>query len=314
MMRIAGVGVGGVGGYFGGRLAQAGEEVIFLVRGEHLRALQTRGLHVESLNGDYTVHPVQATDDPAEVGHVDVVLLGVKAWQVREAVQALRPLIGPETGVVTLQNGVEAPGHVTEVLGVQHVLGGLCGLIAFIVAPGHIRHAGGEPFVRFGELDNRTSPRAERLRQAFVRAGVQVDIPSNIQAALWMKLLFITPWSGIGAITRAPVGVWRSLPETRTMVTQCLQEVAAVARAQAVTLPADAVEQTWALYETLPPGGTASLQRDVLAGHPSELEAQIGVVVRLGRAGAIPTPIHTFLYSSLLPLESRARGQIAFAI
>jgi 2-dehydropantoate 2-reductase len=223
-------------------------------------------------------------------------------------------LIGPETGVVTLQNGVEAPGHVTEVLGVQHVLGGLCGLIAFIVAPGHIRHAGGEPFVRFGELDNRTSPRAERLRQAFVRAGVQVDIPSNIQAALWMKLLFITPWSGIGAITRAPVGVWRSLPETRTMVTQCLQEVAAVARAQAVTLPADAVEQTWALYETLPPGGTASLQRDVLAGHPSELEAQIGVVVRLGRAGAIPTPIHTFLYSSLLPLESRARGQIAFAI
>jgi 2-dehydropantoate 2-reductase len=246
-MRIAVVGVGGVGGYFGGRLVQAGEEIIFLARGEHLRALHAHGLHVESIKGDYTIHPVQATDDPAEVGIVDVVMMGVKAWQVREAAQTIRPLIGPETCVVTLQNGVEAPGHVAEVLGVQHVLGGLCGLITFIVAPGHIRHAGAEPFVRFGELDNRASPRAERLRQAFVRAGVQVDIPSDIHVALWMKLLFITPWSGIGAVTCAPVGVWRSLPETRAMVTQCLQEIAAVARAQAIALPEDAVEQTWAL-------------------------------------------------------------------
>jgi 2-dehydropantoate 2-reductase len=313
-MRIAVVGVGGVGGYFGGRLVQAGEEIIFLARGEHLRALHAHGLHVESIKGDYTIHPVQATDDPAEVGIVDVVMLGVKAWQVREAAQTIRPLIGPETCVVTLQNGVEAPGHVAEVLGVQHVLGGLCGLIAFIVAPGHIRHAGAEPFVRFGELDNRASLRAERLRQAFVRAGVQVDIPSDIHVALWMKLLFITPWSGIGAVTRAPVGVWRSLSETRAMVTRCLQEITAVARAQAIALPEDAVEQTWTLYETLPPGGTASLQRDMLAGRPSELEAQIGVVVRLGRQGAVPTPTHTFLYSSLLPLESRARGQVEFVV
>jgi 2-dehydropantoate 2-reductase len=257
---------------------------------------------------------VQATDDPTAVGIVDVVVLGVKAWQVRETVQALHPLIGPETGVVTLQNGVEAPGHVAEVLGPRHVVGGLCGLIAFMVAPGHIRHAGAEPFVRLGELDNRASPRLERVHQAFVRAGVQVDIPVDIHVALWMKLLFITPWSGVGAVTRAPVGVWRSLPETRAMVTQCLQEIAAVARALAIALPADAVEHTWALYETLPAGGTASLQRDVLTGRPSELEAQIGVVVRLGREAAIPTPIHTFLYSSLLPLEARARGQIAFAV
>ena len=313
-MRIAVVGVGGVGGYFGGRLAQAGEEVVFLARGEHLHALRVHGLHVESIKGDATISPVQATDDPAAVGIVDVVVLGVKAWQVREAVQAICPLLGPETCVVTLQNGVEAPGHVAEVLGAQHVLGGLCGLIAFIVAPGHIRHAGAEPFVRLGELDNRASPRIERLRQAFVRAGVQVDIPLDIHAALWMKLLFITPWSGMGAVTRAPVGVWRSLPETRVMVTQCLQEIAAVARVQAIALPEDAVEHTWALYETLPPGGTASLQRDVLAGRPSELEAQIGVVVRLGREAAIPTPTHTFLYSSLLPLEARARGQIAFTV
>jgi 2-dehydropantoate 2-reductase len=313
-MRIAVVGVGGVGGYFGGRLAQAGEEIIFLARGEHLHALHAHGLYVESIKGDCTIHPVQATADPAEVGIVDVVMLGVKAWQVSEAVQAIRPLIGPETCVVTLQNGVEAPDHVAAVLGAQHVLGGLCGLIAFIVAPGHIRHAGAEPFVRFGELDNRASPRAERLRQAFVRAGVQVDLPSDIHVALWMKLLFITPWSGIGAVTRAPVGVWRSLPETRAMVTQCLQEIAAVARAQAIALPEDAVEQTWALYETLPPGGTASLQRDMLAGRPSELEAQIGVVVRLGRQGEVPTPTHTFLYSSLLPLESRARGQVEFVV
>ena len=313
-MRIAIFGVGGVGGYFGGRLAQVGEDVIFLARGEHLNALRTDGLRVESIKGDFTIYPIQATNDPAEVGVVDVILLGVKAWQVQEAVQAIRPLIGPQTCVVTLQNGVEAPEQVAEVLGERHVVGGLCGLISFIVAPGHIRHAGAEPFIRFGELNNRVSVRTEHLRQAFEQAGVQVDIPSDIQGALWMKFLFITPWSGIGAVTRSPVGIWRSLPETREMVSQCLHEIDAVARAHAIALPENAVTSTWKLYETLPPLGTASLQRDIMEGHPSELEAQIGALIRLGQQVKMPTPTHTFIYSSLLPLEFRARGKVEFSM
>jgi len=313
-MRIAIIGSGGVGGYFGGRLAQAGEDVVFVARGDHLQALQAHGLRVESIKGDFMVDAVQATHSPSEVGIVDVVLLGVKAWQVPEAAQAIRPLIGPETCVVTLQNGLEAPGQVAEVLGAQHVVGGLCGLISFIAAPGHIRHTGGEPFVRFGELDNHVSTRTERLRQAFERSGVEVDIPPDIQVALWMKFLIITPWSGIGAVTRAPAGIWRSLSETRDMVTQCLHEVDAVARAHAVALPEDAVKSTWERYETLPSSGTASLQRDIMESRPSELEAQIGAVVRLGKQVEVPTPTHTYIYRSLLPLDLRARGQIEFSM
>jgi 2-dehydropantoate 2-reductase len=313
-MRIAICGVGGVGGYFGGRLAQAGEDVVFLARGEHLNALRTNGLRVESIKGNFTISPVQATHDPAEVGVVDVVLLGVKAWQVREAAQAIRPLVGPETCVVTLQNGVEAPAQVAAVVGENHVVGGLCGLISFIVAPGHIRHAGAETFIRFGELNNRASVRTEQLRQAFERAGVRVEIPPNIQVALWMKFLFITPWSGIGAVTRAPVGIWRSLPETRAMVSQCLHEINAVAQAHAIGLPENAVTSTWELYEALPASGTASLQRDIVAGRPSELEAQIGAVIRLGHQVEVPTPTHMCIYSSLLPLECRARRQVEFSM
>ena len=201
-----------------------------------------------------------------------------------------------------------------EVLGEKYVVGGLCGLISFITAPGQIRHAGGDPFVRFGELDNHSSTRTERLRQAFERSGVRVDIPPDIQVALWMKFLIIAPWSGIGAVTHAPAGIWRSLPETREMVTQCLHEVDAVARAHAVAMPEDAVKSTWEQYEALPPSGTASLQRDIMEGRPSELEAQISAVVRLGKLVEVPTPTHTYIYSSLLPTDLRARGQVEFPV
>ncbi len=200
-MRIAIFGTGGVGGYFGGRLAQAGEEVVFIARGEHLQAIRHGGLRVDGTKGDFVVQPVQAVDDPARVGIVEAVLVGVKAWQVLEAAQAMRPLIGTNTFVVPLQNGVEAPTQLAAELGRKHVLGGLCGLITFIVGPGHIRHVGIEPFVKFGELDNRPSERAEKLRRAFARAaGLTVEIPPDIEAAMWQKFMFITAWSGVGAV------------------------------------------------------------------------------------------------------------------
>lgn len=313
-MRIAIFGTGGVGGYFGGRLAEAGEEVVFIARGDHLRAIQSQGLRVESVLGDFTINPAQATDDPANVGPVDVVLVCVKAWQVAEAVQAILPLVGPETMVVPLQNGVDAPAELAAVLGEEAVAGGLCGLIAFVAGPGHIRHTGIEPFINFGELDHRRSERIERLHQAFARTkGVLVEVPADIKAAMWRKFLLIATWSGVGAVTRAPIGVLRSMPETREMLEQSLQEIYSVALAHHIALPADVVSQTLAFIDTFPPHGTASMQRDIMAGRPSELASQNGAVVRLGREVDVTTPLHNFIYYSLLPLEMRARGKVEFA-
>jgi len=309
-MRIAVVGVGGVGGYFGGRLAQAQEEVVFIARGEHLRAIQTQGLRVESLKGDFVIQPAQVTSDPASVGVVDAVLVAVKAWQVPEAARQMQPLVGPETMVVPLENGVEAPDQLAEVLGAQHVLVGLCRIVSFITGPGQIRHAGMEPYVAFGEVDNRTSPRAERLRRAFARAEVQVEIPANIQVALWEKFLFIVSISGVGAVTRAPAGVIRSLPQTRQLLEQALSEALTVGQARGVPLSDETVTRIMDMIDHGAAGSTASMQRDITNGRPSELDYQTGTIVRLGQEAGVATPVHTFLYQSLLPQERRARGEL----
>jgi 2-dehydropantoate 2-reductase len=236
-MRIAIFGSGSVGGYFGGRLAQAGEDVVFIARGEHLKAMLKSGLRVDSVNGNFVVEPVQATDDPSAIGTVELVIVGVKAWQVPEAAEAMRPIIGPETVVLPLQNGLEAPEKLAEAIGGQHVLGGLCGLFCYVAGSGHIVHAGTDPFVKFGELDNQRSQRVERLLDMFKSAGVTAVIPPDIRVAMWMKFLTITAWSGMGAVTRAPAGIWRSLPQTRRMAEQSLQEIIAVAAAHDVALP-----------------------------------------------------------------------------
>lgn len=311
-MRIAVFGAGGVGGYFGGRLAQAGEDVVFIARGDHLKAMLTHGLRVDSVKGDFVLKPVKATDDPAQAGIVDVILVGVKAWQVTNAAEAMRPMVGLETFVLPLQNGLEAPTQLAAVLGDQHVLGGLCGLSTFIVGPGHIRHAGAEPFVRFGELDNRPSDRVKLLQKVFKRAGVIAEIPQDIQVALWMKFLFITAWSGVGAVTHTPLGVWRSLPETRQMAESALQEIIIVAQARDIALPENAMPTTMNMYDSFPPDITSSMQRDIAEGRPSELDAQIGAVVRFGKEADVATPLHRLIYNSLLPMELRARGQLQF--
>jgi 2-dehydropantoate 2-reductase len=313
-MRIAIFGSGGVGGYFGGRLAQAGHEVIFIARGQRLQAMREQGLQVESLNGDFMIRPVEATDQPATVGPVEAVLVAVKAWQVSEAAEAMRPMVGPETFVVPLQNGVEAPAQLAAVLGREHVLGGLCRIVSFMVRPEQVRHVGADPpYLAFGELDNRASERAQRLYQAFRQAqGVEVEIPADIQAAMWGKFMQICAWSGIGAITRSPVGVWRSLPETRQMWQDALAEVFAVAQARQIGLTEAMVAQVTAYVDVLPANATASMQRDIMNGRPSELQAQNGAVVRLGREVGAPTPTHAFIYQALLPLELKARGELTF--
>ena len=311
-MRVAVFGSGAVGGYFGGRLALSGQEVVFIARGDHLRALQTQGLRVDSLAGDFIINPVQATDDPSRVGVVDVLLVGVKAWQVPEAALAMRVLVGKGTCIVPLQNGVDAPAQIAAVLGKQAILGGLCRIASQLAGPGYIRHTGIEPYIAFGELDNQRSERVLRLKEAFERAGVRAEIPNDIQAAMWEKFIFIASISGIGAISGAPVGVFRELPETRQMLKQVLQEIAAVSKGHKVHLEEAVAERMLAMIDGMPAGTMASMQRDILEGRPSELGSQTGAVVRLGLESGVATPTNNMIYASLIPKELKARGELEY--
>lgn len=312
-MRIAVFGVGGAGGYLGARLAEAGEDVVFIARGEHLRAIQERGLRLESIAGDVLVHPADATDDPGEAGPVEAVVVATKSWDLPAAAQAMRPLVGEETAVVPVLNGVEAPGILAEALGPEPVLGGLAGMVAFIAGPGHVRHAGAEPWVAFGELDGRVTDRVRRLEEAFRRCrGLKVDLPPDINVAMWEKFLFITATGGVGAVTRAPFGVFRAIPDTRGMLQAAMREVEAVARARGVEVAGHAVTRAMELIDGLEPFGTSSMQRDIMAGRRSELDAWNGAVVRLGREAGVETPTHAFIHATLLPQERRARGEVEF--
>jgi len=308
-MRIAIFGSGGVGAYFGGRLARAGHSVAFVARGAHLEALRRDGLTVDSVAGDFTVQPVEATSDPREIGPVEAVLVGVKAWQVRETAEALGPLLGADTFVVPLQNGVEAADELAEVIGRGRVLGGLCRIMSFLAGPGRIKHTGIVPRIEFGEWDGRPSPRVGALLDAFAPAeGLSAVVPPHIAVALWEKFLFIAPVSAVGAVTRMPAGVFRAVPETRAILSQSMGEILAVAHARGVALPSNAVAKTLAIVDGLPAEGTASMQRDILEGRPSELEYQVGAVVRLAAQVGLAAPASTFLYASLLPAERRARA------
>ena len=307
-MRFAIFGSGGVGGYYGARLAVAGEDVTFVARGAHLAAIRAGGLRVTSINGDIHVHPAKATDDPNDIGQVDCVISAVKAWQVPEAAAAMRPLLGPETAVLTLQNGVDAGDQIEAAAGARRVVEGATWIMSFIEAPGHIRHAGVEPRIVLGERDGTASVRVESIRACFERAGVKCEVAPDIAAVLWEKFLFIAAVSGLGAVTRLPVGGYRDVPQSRRLLTAALEETAAVARAEGVKLPDKVVANALAFLDALPPESTASMQRDIAEGRPSELEAQSGSVSRRGRRAGVATPVHDFLYAALLPLERRARG------
>ena len=200
---------------------------------------------------------------------------------------------------------MEAPDQLSRIFGRQHVLGGLCGIVSFTVAPAHIKHAAIDPFVMLGELDNSRTPRVERLRETLERAGIKADIPPDIHRSMWSKFLFIAPMSAIGALARAPVGSWRSIPETRAIAVRALNEMISVAKARGVDPGNDAVERTLERYDNMAADSTSSLQRDIMEGKPSELEAQVGAIVRMGREAKVATPICETLYALLLPQERR---------
>ncbi len=214
--------------------------------------------------------------------------------------------------MLPLLNGIDAPDVLAAAVGREHVLGGLCRIVALKAGPGRIRHAGITPDVELGELDGGRSERVERLRAAFAGAGVEVRVPPDIRVAMWRKFLFIAALSGVGAATGAPVGVLRSVAPTRELLVAALEETAALARAVGVALPADSVAATLAFIDGLPAAATASMQRDLLEGRPSELEAQSGTVARKAREAGVAAPVHDALYRLLLPRELRARGEVEF--
>ncbi len=312
-MRFAIVGVGGAGGYFGARLAEAGHDVTFIARGDHLAAIRAGGLRVESIAGDVVITPASATDDPREVGVVDYVFMGVKSWQVADAARGAAPLVGASTAVLPLQNGVEAAEQIGLALGREHAIGGIAKIISLLVGPGHIRHVGAVPTLEFGELDGTRSERVIKLGEVLQQAkGVTATISSDIRVAMWAKFLFITAWGGVGAVTRAPLGTIRSVPETRRLLQAVMEEIEHVARAIHVQLPPDIVAKTMTFIDSLPAEGTASMQRDMFDGKPSELESLNGAVTRLGLDAGVATPTNTTIYHALLPLERRARKQLEF--
>jgi len=309
-MKTAIFATGGVGGYFGARLARAGHDVVFIARGQHLRAMKLAGLKVDSIKGNFHLNPVQCTDDPSEAGTVDLIITAVKSWQIEEAANSMRPMVGPDTVVLPLLNGVEAPEQLAEILGKNHVLGGLCKIMSMIGGPGHIRHTGAEPFIALGELDNTPTQRTRNILTILKEAGIRSKMPESIQAAMWEKFLFISTFSGVGAVTRVPIGVIRSLPETRGLLETSLNEIYTLAKALDIPLKAETVERSMEFFDTLPAGGTASMQRDIMQGRPSELEAQNGAVVRLAKTAHIDVPLNTFIYQALLPGELKARNQL----
>jgi 2-dehydropantoate 2-reductase len=313
-MRIAIAGAGGVGGLLGGLLARAGTEVTLLARGAHADAVRANGLRVDSPLGRFTARVAAVSDDPAALGLADAVLVAVKAWQVAELAPRLAPLVAGGGVAVPLQNGVEAADRLAGALGADRVAGGLVSVLSWIEGPGAVKHVGGPPRVRIGERGEpagRPSARLEALAAALRAAGVEVDVAADIERATWEKFLLIEPWGALSAAARAPLGVVRTVPETRAALQGLIEELARVGRARGVALADDAAARTLAALDGFPFDGTASMQRDLAAGRPSELEDQTGAVVRLARESGVAVPLHEILRAALLPQERAARGALA---
>jgi 2-dehydropantoate 2-reductase len=310
-MRIAVIGAGGVGGYFGGLLQKSGQDVAFLARGEHLRALQERGLRVRSVHGDFELPSVRATDRPDKLGQPDLVLFTVKTYDTERAAAQIRPAVGPNTAVLTFQNGVDNPERIDRVLGAGTAMGGTVHIETTIAEPGVIAQTSPIRRVALGELDGRPSERAERARDAFQAAGLEATLSDNIRKALWEKFLFIVGMSGLSTLTRSPVGIVLAVPEVREMLAQAFAETAAVAEAEGVALDPDPVGRMMAFAQNLKPSMKSSMQRDLERGRRLEVESINGTVVRLGRAHGIPTPVNACIYACLKLEDLRAQGALS---
>lgn len=303
-MHIAIVGAGGAGGYYGALLARAGHDVAFIARGAHLQAIRANGLKVRSVHGDFDIPQAIGTDNPSEIGAVDLTICTVKTYDTDSAAQMMRPLVSSHTTILPLQNGVESAAHLSRYFGTDAVLGGATWIVSSIAEPGVIRQE--SPFRRIvlGELDGRETQRVKDICQALVDAGITAEVTNNIEKVLWTKLLFIASFSGFSSVTRAPAGPVMAYAESRLLLERAMREVEAVARVKNVDLDADVVEKTMTFVANLSPDATSSMQRDVVAGRRLEYDAINGSIVRAGREAGIPTPIHEFFWTCLKVIDS----------
>jgi 2-dehydropantoate 2-reductase len=299
-MKVVIFGAGGVGGYFGGRLAQAGCDVAFVARGAHLEAIRRDGLRIVSPKGDAHVTGVRASDDPRELGVADVVLFTVKLYDAEPAAAQLAPLVGPDTMVVTLQNGVDAVDIVAGQVGREHTAGGVAYVAAVIDPPGTIRHTALDSLI-VGELDGAMPPRLLALKAAADRAGFGFTASPHILVDLWSKLARLSVFSAMTSITRSPLGVLRAQPELMAMLERAAWETIAVGRAHGVPLTDGVIAEVLTMMRGLPPHAQSSMLSDLERQRPLELPWLSGAVVRLGAAKGIPTPIHEFIATVLLP-------------
>lgn len=304
-MRIAVVGVGGVGGYFGGRLAAAGADLHFVARGAHLRAMRANGLRILSPKGDVHVPRVDATDDPRTIGAVDVVMFAVKLYDAEAASALLPPLIGPRTVVLPFQNGVEGIDIVSRAVGREHAGGGTCYVSAAISEPGVITHTAMDHLI-FGELDGSRSERLEALLASCAKTNFQSTLSSNIQADIWTKFTRLSVLSGMTTVTRSPLGVVMKDPELRDMLRAAVAEALAVAHAKGIAVRGDMVEDVTRAYDALPPHTKASMLVDLENGRRLELPWLSGAVSRIGKEVGVATPIHSFITTVLKPFVNGA--------
>jgi 2-dehydropantoate 2-reductase len=298
-MKIAIIGSGGVGGYFGARLAASGEDITFVARGTHLDAMKKNGLKVLSALGDLHLQKVKATNDTQTVGPVNVVVIAVKLWSTEDAAQSAKPLIGPDTVAVSFQNGVVAVDTLVPILGKAHVMGGVSNIAALIEEPGIIRHNGTMANLFFGELDGKPSARALAFLEACRKAGINSEIVADVHFAIWEKFSRLVTMSAMTTLTRLPIGPIRSDADTRELMMQVMNEVVAVGRAKGARFPANIVEEQMAKIDSYPAGMVASMCGDLRRGNRLELPWLSGTVAKLGRELGIPTPANQFVYAAL---------------
>jgi 2-dehydropantoate 2-reductase len=305
---IAVVGAGGVGGLLAAKLARSGNDVRILARGAALAAILERGLRVCGPGEDDTVPIRRAADDASALGAADIVIVAVKTWQLAELAPRLAPLVGDRTLVLPMQNGVEASDRLAEALGEDHAIGGVCRVIAWAERPGEIHWIGSPPSLTIGARHHAQQAAVDACAAVLRTGGIEVVVAHDIARAMWLKLLFLAPFAAVGAVERTPIGGLRQAPALRTQLETAMHEIAALAAARSVSLPADAVAAAMRRLDELPDDATTSMHRDIVAGRPSELDELIGAVVRLGREAHVATPVSAALYARLEPLERRARG------
>lgn len=301
------IGIGGVGGYFGGKIIDSGQKVTLVARGKHLEVIRKDGLQVKSIAGDFIAHPFMVTDSIDKVEKADLILICTKSWQVKEAGALIKPILKEDTVVIPLQNGADNAEKLVSVVDKEHVLGGLCRIYSRIESPGIISHFGHTPEVVFGELDRKKTDRLHKVKEIFDKAGFKNTISEDIEVAIWTKFMFIATVSGLGALTRASIGEMYEAPDVKKLLEQTATEIYKVGIAKGVALPSTIVDSIMNFIGKQPFDSTASTQRDILEGRPSELENFNGYIVNEGKRLGVSTPVNTFVYSCLAPMEIKAR-------